>query len=119
MSLICNTLPDGSLLFWHTISPMRRRPKNASTKTHLNIIISYGDEQIIGKVAISFLNMSGVIGNLASGAPVSLLAPFRAVFTLNVAQGSDHPCTLCQLLIAHTYEFIVEGAFLVIDRNAQ
>ena len=71
-----------------------------------------------GKASINLVNNAGVIGNLVSGVHASLPAPLRAVLTINEAQGSVHPCVLCQLLIAQTYEFIVAGAFLFKDSDA-
>ena len=74
------------------------------------------EEQTAGVALINFPSSSGVIGCLASGVEFFLPAPFKAFFTVNDAQGSSHFLVLCQLLIAHTYEFIVEGAFLDNDK---
>jgi hypothetical protein len=59
----------------------------------------------------------GVTGNRESGAPASLLAPFNWVLTVKDLHGSAQPWVLCQLLTAHTYAAIVDGALFFMDRK--
>ena len=100
----------------HTNSPMRKRPKNASEKIHLNRDDSKLDEHMNLVAPIIFSSMMGVIGWRVSGVDFPLLAPFKALLTLKEVHGSSQLLVLCHVLIAHTYEFIVDGALLDNDR---
>ena len=114
----CSALLLAKYLFWQTNSPILKRPKNAYVKTVVNIFASYSDMQIVGSTPMSLRSKSGVMGCLVSGDTPDREAPFIAFFTKKSEQGSGRPCTLCQLLTAHTYVFMVEGAIFFSDRNA-